>query len=455
MTQKNKRIQSLDFFKGFLIFYIIILHPVIQRVFGQDVSEFENQMTSIPIWLMVIGTPFILISLWGTAFTLLSGTTTAYKMAKTSKNPEKKVRTELQSRTINAILIYFMHFLLVGLFFNQSQDHPWPTHSLITGSIELSEFHMPSFLHFMTSSTLESIAFTSLTISVILFLTWRKNYNYKKAIRNLIILGIAVFGLSILLNTLMPHPTVHAEKLLRNENYLGYYLFSRVHAVRFSFFPVFGFGLVGAIIGIMFAEKQSFKEFAQYLYLIAGGMLLVFGFYAYKGINILEDFAKEHVPLSLQFFNAGLQILVIVGLARLFDFRTSKQKKIRKKSVLGRMNRILKRYAHGSLTVFLLEPLYSIIIYRIFYKINNGTISESPFMIFLYILTIVLSWFAVLKQWAKYRFKYGFEWIVGELKTKILCYRKYNPFVQIPELEMIQTRENVPGKKPMHIVKEK
>ncbi len=438
MTKKNRsltRLRSLDLLKGFFMFYIIILHPVIQRVFQQDVSEFENQMTSIPTWLVVIGTPFILISLWGTAFTLMTGTTTAFKMAKVSKNPNKNIRKELQSRSINGSLLYFVHFVLMAFFYNMSQDHPMATHSLVTGSIELGKLNIPGIVHLLTSSTLESIAFTGVSISVVLYITWRKGYNYKKGVRNLAILGGIVVGASIILNQTHPNPSAHAEVLLMEKNYFGYYLFTRMHVVRFSIFPVFAFGIAGAIVGIAMAEKKSFKDVFKTGAVISCISFALFGIHVADGLNILEDFAEENVPLSLQFMNLGLQVLVIMGIARLLDYRKEDKNAVNPKSILGRLQTITDRYGNGSLTIFVLEPLYSIIVYKTFTAINGGPIAKSPVMIFLYVVIIVLSWFFGLKTWKKHNYKYGFEWFVGKMKKKLLSYRRNNPFVQLPELE--------------------
>jgi len=70
----HRRIVALDIFRGFMIFYIIILHPILQRVFGQEASEFESTINTVPIWLVIIGIPLIILAIWGTVYTFLTGT---------------------------------------------------------------------------------------------------------------------------------------------------------------------------------------------------------------------------------------------------------------------------------------------------------------------------------------------------------------------------------------------
>jgi H+/Cl- antiporter ClcA len=56
-----------------MIFWVIILHALAHRVYGGDQSEISTMLTQAPKWLIALLVPFALLSLWGTAFSFLSG----------------------------------------------------------------------------------------------------------------------------------------------------------------------------------------------------------------------------------------------------------------------------------------------------------------------------------------------------------------------------------------------
>ena len=417
-----KRLKSVDIFRGFLIFYVIILHPLIQRVFAQNASEVSNQVDILPLAVIIIAIPIAIVSLWGSAFTFLTGTTTAFQIAKKLENPDTDFKVLLRGKFVNSCLILVAHFILLAFFFNMTQEHSTPTYSMITGSIESGEFNSPTILHFLTSTTLQSIAYTGIIISLVLYISWNKNgYNPDKAIRNLGILAFFSLVMAFIFDSLMLDPSIYADSLLDRHNYLGYFLYMQIFVVRFAIFPVLAFGAVGAIFGILFAEEKSFKRIRNYGLAIGLTGISIFFIFLFNGFDPIEKFAEEHVPLPLQFLNLGLQVLVVIWQAKLHDYRPAKKAPIRKKSIVGRLSTMFQRYGALSLTIFMLESFISIIYYKITLEITGLSRLDLNIGVALcFEFACILTWFVIVKMWKKHNFKYSAEWMIGKAKKRIM-----------------------------------
>ena len=323
---------------------------------------------------------------------------------------------------------------------NKSSEHPLPdySYSMFTGSLESGVFAVPSYLQLLISTTLQSIAYTGIFVSLVLYLSWRKNgYNPKRAIRNLIILTISIFVLSFLFDLTNPDPYAYGRILLSEGNYFVYYIYTQIFVARFSICPVMAFGAVGAIFGILFADDKMSKQMWKYALIISGVCFSIFGIGMINNFSIVENFAKNHMELPMRFLNLGLQVWVLVFQAKLHDFRSENKKPIREKSILGRFTKILKRYSSLSLTIFLLESFLSIIFYRILLAVTGlSRIDDNAGLLVGFVLFCITIWFLIINIWDKYNYKYSAEWMIGKAKKRI--FMKLYPTKQ-PQLNEVKT----------------
>ena len=415
-----KRLTSVDVMRGFFIGFVIFLHPLVLRSFSQKNAEFSNQIGSMPIGLILIMIPIFIVAIWGSVFTLLSGTTTAFQISKKIQNKERNFKELLTMRFVNSGLILVAHFILLAFFMNKSSEHPLPyySYSLFTGSLQIDVFTFPGFLQLLISTTLQSIAYTGIFISLVLYISWRKNgYDSKKAIRNLALLTILIFVLSLVFDLTNPDPYAYGRILLAEENYFVYYIYTQMFVARFSICPVMAFGSVGAIFGIIFADDKITDQMWKYALGISVICFSIFAIALLYDFDIVGNFAKNHMALPMHLFNLGIQVWVLVFQAKLHDFRSKDKKPIRENSILGRISTILKRYSSLSLTIFLFESLLSIIFYRLLLAVTGlPGIDDKIGLIVVYDLFCILIWFLIINNWDKHHNKYSAEWMIGKAK---------------------------------------
>ena len=259
----SKRLHSLDVIRGFMIFYVIFLHAIIQRVFVSEGSEFEKVINDVPLFLAILAFPIILLSIWGAVFTFLSGVATGYNLgSNVFENPES-LNESLKKRVANSLMLLIISKISMFFFSGRTSDHSHITHSLFSGSLETGTLSIPEFLHLFTCNTLESMALSGLLLSLLFYTLWKKEKAHpRQTAKNLVILAIGVFLITNYLRGMVSDSDVLMikETLWSEHSYLKYYLFLTIYGSRFAMFPIFAFALIGAAFGVLFAGKISPKE---------------------------------------------------------------------------------------------------------------------------------------------------------------------------------------------------
>lgn len=417
-----KRILGIDLFRGFMIFYVILLHPLLQRVFAQNHGAFEDLMGTLPLFIIILGIPTFILALWGTVFTFLSGTAAAFQMTqKMEQSPHERTLTvQVNNRLVNSVLIMFFHYVFLLLFSNRSPD--FNTTSLLTGYFESGSWNDFSTWTLLTGGTLESIAINSLLVSIIIKLAWQNHkYEPKRAIRILGIYAAFSFALATIAELVIPDPQSFSYALIEKNDlwsFLAGMAYLKLFAVRFAFFPVSGFAALGAIFGILLGlgPKVRFRTIAK---LSVGMMifgLIAGGVYLFAGFNLVEKFTSEHTPMMMQFVNVGLQSFTLCCLLWLWDYSNYK---IVNAPLFKRIKTIFLRYSNLSLTIFIVEPFFSILWLRFFQIFYKGSISTNVPFIIGYISTVIFTWFIIVNLWSKLDYKGSFEWHISKLKDPV------------------------------------
>ncbi|MHA1618537.1 MAG: hypothetical protein ACTSVZ_04585, partial [Promethearchaeota archaeon] len=258
-----KRLYSIDFVRGFLMLYIIVLHSLIQRVFSSSPGEFETTVTTIPLVFAIGISPLIIISIWGTIFSFMTGMAVAFRMGKaagtdpSSHSSRARMEKVVTNRTYSGIMIFLVYIITNVLFATQSIEHGFKTHSLLTGFMETLSWNIPDFYSLTATSTLETIALTGIIIAGLLRSGWIKHkLNTFQIVKRLVVMALLVLFISVVLRELIGDPLPVQAQILENENFFWYSIFIRLYSARFAIFPALAFGLMGASMGVILSRAD-------------------------------------------------------------------------------------------------------------------------------------------------------------------------------------------------------
>ena len=419
----SKRLHSLDVIRGCMIFYVIFLHAIIQRVFASEGSEFEKVMDGIPLIFAILAFPLILLSIWGAVFTFVSGAAIGYNLGiNVFENPDS-LNESLKKRVANSFMLLVISKISMFFFSGRTSDHSHVTNSLFSGSLETGTLSTPEFLHMFTCNTLESMALSGLLLSLLFYIMWKgQKAKPRQAAKNLIILAIGVFLITNYLRHLVSDSDVLMikESLWSDHSYIKYYLFLTIYGSRFAMFPVFAFALVGAAFGVLIAGKVSFKEIFTWVLISGTAFIGVFAISFIHGFDMIGTFANELVLLQMQCLNIGLMIYLLGICYYFFDVRKRVSKKADHKIKKRAFLKFIRKYSDLSLTIYILEPLIAQSWYLLFAYLHKGPFSTNFPLIILYISTVVITWFLIIILWKKFNNKFSFEWLMGKGRKIIL-----------------------------------
>jgi len=397
----SKRLHSVDIIRGFMIFYVVFLHAIIQRVFASQGSEFEKVVNDIPLIFAILAFPIILLSIWGPIFTFISGVSAGYNLGSNVFENSESFNESLKKRVANSLMLLVISKISMFFFSGRTSDHSHVTHSFFSGSLETGTLSTPEFLHLFTCNTLESMALSGLLLSLLFYIMWKgQKAKPRQTAKTLVILAIGVFLITYYLRGIVSDSDVLMikESLWNDNSYIKYYLFLTIYGSRFAMFPVFAFALIGAAFGILFAGKVSPKEILIWVLITGTSFISVFAISFIHGFDMIGTFANELVLLQMQCLNIGLMIYLL-GIAS---------------------SKFFRKYSDLSLTIYILEPLIAQSWYLLFAYLHQGPFSTNFPLIMLYITTVVVSWFLFIRIWNKFNNKFSFEWLMGKGRKIIL-----------------------------------
>lgn len=409
----GKRLMSIDTFRGFAIFYVVLLHALVMRVFEQDRSHIVRLWDATPTFLVILGIPFIIIMIWGALFTFLSGISVAYSLTVQREQDETQMALKYKRQIIRGLMILCAQYLFFFLFSNQlSGTTSEITHSLITGSLETDIWSLPSIFHFFTVGTLESIVISNWVICTIFYVLWkRKNKSIRQTYGWLIGIGIGIFAVAAILFQIVGDQQVVIETLGNQGRYAEQLLFIKFIGGRHSFFPQVAYGVFGAVIGVALANKESYKSIAKFGYGVGFVFLSVFLYSMIAGFDYVADLAGEHIPMNVYCFNLGGQMIVTTTLIKM-DYSSPKMTKIH-----ARNSKMLRRYGKVSLSLYFFEAINSILWYKLFYWVNGGPFYTTGWMIAVFEFIIFIEWFFILKWWERKNFAFSIEDIIRRVEN--------------------------------------
>ena len=436
----TKRVLSIDILRGFGIIFVVLLHALAFRIFGQDRSQIQQIWETTPPILIILALPFVIITLWGSVFTFLSGVSVTYSIIQTENRNSEDVPNKIKHHLVRSLIILVLQYVFLALFSNQiSGNTSQITHSLITGFFETLSFDIPSFMHYFTAGTLEAIVAGNIVVSLISYLQWKRNKltNFSHTSRRFIMIGSIIIIFTFIVFEIIGDQAAIISLLQQNEKWGQLLLFIKIFAGRYSLFPTLSYAMFGAVFGHAIASNQSYNEIKKYGFIVGGIFIGVFMISLLLGFNYIEDLAGENLQLNVYVFNLGGQMVVFTALLKI-DYSSPKKREIHKKRA-----RIFSLFGNLTLTVYFFEGINSILLYRIFTSIFSINFVSNVWLVFLYEGLIFLIWVIILTLWCQLKFNFTIEYWIGQIENKV---RKFfnQRYVQEnePELDVFSEIKN-------------
>jgi hypothetical protein len=404
-----KRLILIDFMKGIFILCVILIHSL-----GFNVLEDVNfTIDSLPLGLAIIAYPMGVLGTWTGFFCLTSGVLLSY-IIHHQLSEKKSISSIIRSFTLKSSGILISHYLYV-IFFIHPPFYFSSYHSLITGSLRLGVFTNFSTELLFFSSSLLGIALSVLLTGFIILLFWFMNGKKidRKIYGFLLIVAVIILCISPTLVEKLT-PLIHYE--ISPANFVFSTLLSWFIGPRFPAFPMLSYTLIGAIFGIILAEKESW-HFIKYLGISIGVISIAISLFLIPFLGI-PDYDVAVIGVNLNFLNIGIMTLILTLGIWVFELKTYKQKvKLVNKTTW------VRRFGMFTLTIFLFEPLIGILVAKFYDYLFPGLIHNIVFGVIVYIPTLILIWSMILRLWEKFDYRFTIEWIYGKIFGKIRGYK--------------------------------
>ena len=401
-----KRILYLDVLRGFLIFYVIFIHAVLLIIFQANYDYIDI----LPLWLIGLLFPLLLIAMWGPMFSMMSATTNTYLVyhqIERGKNLNKIIFT----RTINYLLIIFIHLINMVLFIHFIPLDGSIYRSLLCGTIETGQLTIPNILMFLNSGTLLLIGLSGVLINLILLFLW-KNNNHRNVKRTILFF----VGLSIIFLVIRPFIYPIANSIIlsfaeQNQIVIAI-LLSWLFRGQFGLIPMAAIPFFGVIFGLLQAVKVNKQLIVKTgLFSIIG---LVFASIIFIFLFGIPDLTLPYWPVAMVTINLSLMILVTILLIIKYEFTP-----LKKRAVLAKKSIFFRRFSMITLTIFVFESIIAVIWARIFSIIFINPFPYNIVADVLFLFCVLSTWYGITRIWEKYDFKYSIEWFLIFINARI------------------------------------
>ena len=400
----NFRVVGIDVIKGITIFMMIIVHAVTQVIADYDGRVFLDLITKIPkICLYCLVYPLVIMGLWGTIFTFVTGITTAISAIRICNNNKRAFPSYLLQRFIFLVLLRLVES--VGdAFFDKEYD-----------IFNNGQFVIPPIKIGGGATTLDSIGWAGIIAPIVIYML--HPLIKKKSITQVIVIFSA---LTYTLFFISPY-TIRffawlSKGRYRNEMGLLGDIFGKVAFGRFKIAQTGAFAVIGALYGVLihYAVSISSMIYLGLGYLIVGIFYLIFC--AYQDPNVFNHFVDDDVPLCAQVFSMG----GITFLAFIHCYFVDGNRPLEKKLKSRRHVTFVLRLSMITLTIFCTGSWVGRQI-ALPFKLAFGppcVHGRTPMIVWnfwvclVFTITLIMFWWGVSLLWEVYDFKYSLEYLL-------------------------------------------
>ncbi|MBN2602018.1 MAG: acyltransferase family protein [Candidatus Marinimicrobia bacterium] len=413
----RQRIYTFDIVKGIAILFVIPLHALIYQIGKNDPTLYEPIISNLSREILFVLAPIVLLSLWGPIFTLITGANIAYGFLRVYKRNPDDSSAYILRRILTASLLIFVARMAVFIF----ED----------GIIQYSTSNTVSFRVRYYADTLDSIALINIIVPLfILFIINHGRARFvgksKEELGNSIKPRHIYIGLGIItalwflftpvVHTLKPYveavTTKHNWKLLL-------FIYSKLTNGRFRFFPVLGFGYIGAIIGAAIHYQEKYQNIRRYTVLFFIIALLSFIVWCFLTENPIGDVSTDNISIMFMILILGSMALAMVLMLGRFDFCPDDRRERRIKRTL-----FVRRFSIVTLTIYIMEFVLAYCVYLFFewyWETAVQYVNQVPVLtwgltqIFTFMLIVSFIWVVIVKFWEKVDFIGSLEWMTIKL----------------------------------------
>ncbi len=456
MVETHKRLLSVDMIRGFSIFGVLFIHPIIYGTWFTEAKALEI----VPFYVIMLFIPIILMGTWGGGFPMISALTNTYNTYhRLDKGHSFKsiLRPILIFSTL-IIIIDPIKAFLVGRTWTNSYL-PGINYSIYSHLLENHFFAWPGREKIFQIGSLPGIGLTGYMTCLVIWLLFRKG-GKEKPTRNIIILVIIGVVFSIFAEPLNTWLNPYVVQLFLNGSnsidsgspFLGGLLIFLAYICRIfigaqlSWVPMGCYAFFGIAGGILRARREPMKKVRLFGLTLGFGYIIAFivsVFFAVRGAGgdiesaLFGILDYEIYPKELLFFSLGCMLLLYVGLMKRFEYAPDKIKAKRAKRML-----FFRRFGVVTLTLYFIEPLFNHTFAYLFHIAFTGVsgyafnvadgFNTNLWAILLFFVTFEGFWILFVWLWSKTGYKFGFEyWIKKisdrkrEIKSKRLILETY------------------------------
>ena len=413
----SQRIVGLDLVKGIGIFMMIIVHAVTQVIADYDGSVFFSIKDKIPKPLLYcIVYPLMIVGLWGTVFTMVTGITTSLSAIRIMKNNKRAFIPYLLQRWI------FLVFLRLGecitVAFGSEAADPFNN----------KQFQLPPLSFGGPATTLDSIGWSGIISPLLVFCL------YPLIKLNKPIFVIVVFScLSYLFFAVSPF-VVRLFTIVTNffaEHHMGLIadISGKIALGRFKIAETSPFMAIGAMYGVLISYGLSVNVLYKlsYVYFVLG--IVIFAAWLLIDPSFLDALVSEDVPLPAQIISFGCICLLLFVHTIFVDGDRQIEKKLKSRKRVT----YLLRLGMLSLTVFCIGSWVGkqlSLPWQIFFgppcTHSPPTLLWSVWVCIAFTVFLLLCWIGISILWEKVDFKCSMEHILGWILSTLFG-REYKP----------------------------
>lgn len=395
-----KRIHSADLIKSVMIVLVIIGH----RVF-YDWSCYHNPAEGdVPLWLIVFG----FFAAMGSIFTYITGLVTSFsvynQMAQRRNTPKQIVLASLVMFLCLTLISYSsLYFFSGGVYINDEYHY-----GILTQFIKFGQMQFPGLeMLCLYAAILMILGISGFAVTSVCALLLKDSgtEQVRRNKRVLFGLGMVILVLSAFLPFILEPMMFDA---FEGKNYVLAFLLANLVAFDFPIFPLLGFALIGATLGLSLASGEDRKKIRKHWSFFAVGIiiagLLLAVIFLLQGQLIL-NFAR--------YVHLGIYVIVTLVLLHRFDFKPEEQRE----HVLTRFASI-RRFGKVTLTIFIIETPLAMILHLIPNIAFPGWDSNLG-LVMLFALCNLALWWIALRLWEAKGYRGSFEWVITKI-IKIL-----------------------------------
>lgn len=415
----TNRLLYVDALRGLFVACVVCVHAIGAIVFGNNAQAVGD----VNPYLLIVLAPLGILATWAPVFALLSGTANAFSLYTQVERASRAERNAILTASLrgafaNSALLYLLSVMNMLFFHHAMEFNGEFRHTLVTGTLQDGFVHAYSAQLLFYNDTLALIALSGVAVSLALHVLWRDD-GFEKGRRNFFVLsGIIAAWLAVspLLHGALD-PLFYAA--LDDGRYVRALGLKLLVGGNQSPFPNIAFAYLGGVMGIAVAGRVSVKLIKRSGY----GVSLVFLKMAATGLVVqgfsMRELTEHTFPMKLHLLNLGLMLALCTFLIARVEYATPERR-----MAFARRTTVLRRFGMVGLSVFLLEGPTSVVFGKAFATaFGGGVFPRNPMLIAVFLGLLVLLWNAVLQQWERHNFQYGFEWalvrIVGRVRGRM------------------------------------